>query len=362
MSFDRLSTMQEIADQAGVSRMTVSLALRNSPKISAATAGRIRSVAERLGYRPNPLVSALMTQLRDQKAIRKPSTIAYVTAYPTASGWREPGPFVEFFKGARKRAETLGYTLEEWWLRQPNLTEDRFSEILYTRNIHGLMIAPLPAGGGELHLKWQNFAVSTIAYSVTAPEIHRASNDQYGTITLALRELSKLGYRRIGLAITEEQDLRVKRKWSAGMLVYQQGIPVSQRVPLLLTRTPFPREFAAWFRKHQPEAVVSLANECVSLMSDLGSRVPEHAGFAQLALTNDDRKTAGVNQNSELVGAASIDLIDAQLRRNERGLPPFPKSLLIQGYWVPGPTVRPVDSPAVPRRDKRARVLNRVRR
>src|SRR5436190_12044397 len=122
MGFDRHPTMQQIADEAGVSRMAVSLALRNSPKISAETTRRIRDIANRLGYRPNPLASALMTQLRHSREIKRPSTLAYVTAYPTPDGWRGPGPFLEFFLGARKRAEELGYTLEEWWLRRPGLT------------------------------------------------------------------------------------------------------------------------------------------------------------------------------------------------------------------------------------------------
>ena len=334
--------MQQIADEAGVSRMSVSLAMRNSPKISPATAARIRAIAERLGYRPNPLVSALMTQLRHSKEVRKPSTIAYVTAYPTADGWRRTGPFVEFFEGARARAGALGYDLEEWWLRKPGLTEARLSDILYTRNIHGVLIAPLPLSGGEVNLDWQKFAGASIGYSLTAPLIHRASNDQYGTITTALRELTRLGYRRIGLAISEESDLRVKHYWSAGVLVYQQSIPFVERVPSLLTTGPFSKEFAGWFERYRPEVVLGLAQQCARVMSDLGVSAPGDAGFVHLALSKEDTGLAGMNQNSELVGAAAVDLIDAQLRRNERGVPKFPKSQLIPSYWVPGSSVREI--------------------
>lgn len=332
--------MQQIADEAGVSRMSVSLAMRNSPKISPATASRIRGIAERLGYRPNPLVSALMTQLRHSKAVRKPSTIAYVTGYPTADGWRQPGPFVDFFEGARARAGALGYELEEWWLRKPGLTETRFSEILYTRKIHGVLIAPLPLSGGAVNLDWEKFAGAGIGYSLTAPLIHRASNDQYGTITTALEELTRLGYRRIGLAIPAESDARVKHYWSAGILVYQQSIPFIERVPTLLTTGQFSKEFAGWFEQYRPDVVLGLSQQCARVMSDLGCRVPRDAGFVHLALSREDTALAGMNQNSELVGAAAIDLIDAQLRRNERGVPKFAKSQLIPSYWVPGPSVR----------------------
>jgi LacI family transcriptional regulator len=337
--------MQQIAEAAGVSRMAVSLALRNSPKISKPTTERIRRIAEELGYRPNPMVSALMTQLRHGREVRKPSVLAYVTAYPTEDGWRQPGPFVAFYEGAKHRAEVLGYVLDQWWLRRPGMTEQRFCDILFTRDIHGLIFAPLPGAGGALYLEWPRFASSAIAYSVTSPAIHRASNDQFGTITLALAELTRLGYRRIGLAITRENDERVRQKWSAGMLVHQQGIPPEERVPILRTTTPFQPAFAAWFRKHRPDAVLSLTEECVRILGELGVRVPDEVGFADLALTGADVEYAGVNQNSELVGAAAVDLVDAQLRRNERGIPAQPKTVLIPGVWVPGPTVRDLRPP-----------------
>jgi LacI family transcriptional regulator len=337
---ERPVTMQMIADEAGVSRMAVSLALRNSPKISAETRQRIHEIAQRFGYRPNPLVSALMTQLRDIRRVPRPTTLAYVTAHPTADGWRLPGPFVDFFEGAKSRAEALGYTLEEWWARKPGLSETRFSEILFNRNIHGLLVAPLPEGGSTLGIDWARFATGTIAFSLASPAIHRASNDQYQSIYAALTELGRLGYRRVGLAITNEQDVRVQRKWSAGYLVYHQSIAPERRVPSLLAATNFKDEFIEWYQQHQPEAVLSQDPLVPDYLRDLSVTVPTQAGFVHLALTEADRGFAGINQNSRLVGASAIDLVDAQLRRNERGVPVAPKTVLIQGRWVPGPTVR----------------------
>lgn len=339
-------TMQMIADKAGVSRMAVSLALRNSPKISPATRKRIREIAEELGYRPNPLVSALMTQLRDVRRVPRPTTLAYLTTYPTADGWRRPGPFVEFFEGAKVRAEALGYTLEEWWAAQPGMSEQRLSDILFNRNIHGLLVAPLPPGSSALHLEWTKFAAATIGFSLVEPAIPRASNDQYQSITVALQELSALGYKRIGLAITDEEDVRVQRKWSAGFLVHQQSLPAKQRVPSLRSDSSFASAFTEWFRKNEPDAILSQEPRCIEYLGRLGIQVPRDVGFAHLALTDSDTGLAGIHQNGRLVGASMIDLVDAQLRRNERGVPSVPKTVLVQGRWVPGPTVRDLNVPA----------------
>ncbi|RRJ98846.1 LacI family DNA-binding transcriptional regulator [Opitutaceae bacterium TAV3] len=53
--------MEAVARAAGVHRTTVSMALRGHPKLPEATRARIRELAERMGYRPNPLVQALMS-------------------------------------------------------------------------------------------------------------------------------------------------------------------------------------------------------------------------------------------------------------------------------------------------------------
>ena len=55
---------RRIAAEAGLSPSTVSLALRNSPKIPAATKQRIRKIAQRLGYRPDGKLTELMSHLR----------------------------------------------------------------------------------------------------------------------------------------------------------------------------------------------------------------------------------------------------------------------------------------------------------
>ncbi len=346
MNSEKQPTMQQIADVVGCSRMAVSLALRNSPKISAATSARIRKAAEELGYRPNPMVSALMTQLRHGRTVKRPTTIAYVTAYPTEDGWRQPGLFTEFHTGAKRRAEVLGYTIEEYWLRRPGLSEKRFCDVLFARNVLGLIIAPLPSGGATLSLDWPRFATAAIGYSVTSPSIHRASNDQYSTIRLAVAELTRLGYRRIGLALTRDGDERVKNNWSAGMLVEQSLIPMDRRVPVLLADGPFAAAFSAWFSHYRPDAILTQEWQCGRVLKELGVRVPEDVGIANLGVSAGEADWAGTNQNAELVGAAALDLVDAQLRRNEYGIPAQQKTVLIPGHWVAGPTVRDVTQTA----------------
>ena len=55
----RRTTIKDVAKVAGVHFTTVSLALRRHPSIPEATRERIRRVAERIGYAPDPVFGAL---------------------------------------------------------------------------------------------------------------------------------------------------------------------------------------------------------------------------------------------------------------------------------------------------------------
>ena len=56
----RRVTLADIARVCSVHVTTVSLALRNSPRLPAETRERIQSTARRLGYTPDPWLRALV--------------------------------------------------------------------------------------------------------------------------------------------------------------------------------------------------------------------------------------------------------------------------------------------------------------
>ena len=49
---------------------------------------------------------------------------------------------------------------------------------------------------------------------------------------------------------------------------------------------------------------------------------------------------SGIYQNGPAIGTAGADSLVAMLARNERGVPELPRTVLIQGDWAPGTTVR----------------------
>src|SRR5690349_594102 len=133
MSTIRQPTLQTIANAAGVSRMTVSRALRNDPVLPRQTRERIQKLARELGYRPNPLVATLMSQVRAARVPRQTLTIAHVTTTYPPGEWRRYFFTRECIEGATARAAEQGFTLEEFCIKEPGMTSRRMSQILRTR-------------------------------------------------------------------------------------------------------------------------------------------------------------------------------------------------------------------------------------
>jgi DNA-binding LacI/PurR family transcriptional regulator len=340
----RAPTMQAVAAASGVSVMTVSRALKNNPRISAATRQRVQETARRLGYRPNPLVSVLMSQLRGSRRKQYRPTIVFLTAYPERDIWRKTQRhMLRVFHGAERRCQQLGYELEPFWMAEPGMTPQRVFRILSTRSVPGIIVAPPPEHFARFDFPWECFACSSIAFTLKDPILHRATNDHFHSIELLLQKLNELGYRRIGLSLRCLDDTREDHRWIAGLTAYQFYQPVSDRVPPFLTDAWTFERFEKWFRRHRPDVVIGLHSKMnqITWLRKMGLRIPRDVGVAFLDHAEGvDPLLSGINQNAELVGAASVDLVVEQINNNERGVPAKRKIVMIEGEWVPGATVR----------------------
>ena len=321
------TTLQDVADQAGVSKSTVSRALKNHPRISKETCERIQALVKTLKYRPDPLIATWVKRRWDRKG-RGLETIAWLTAFPVKEDWKV-SPFTrEAFRGAEARAMERGYSLAHFWLRAPGMTAKRMSHILTSRGIRGVCIAPLPKGRSHLSLKWEDFSCATIGYSLSRPELHRASPHQLQGIEVALRALRHAGYRRIGVCIAQQVNLKVNFHWMAGVLLFQAQHGDTQ-IPLLLSASETnPKEFIRWFKQHRPEVLLG-SNEFVKRWIDqVGLSVP-----VALLAWYENAALPGVDQRAADVGEAAVDLIISQLQSNETGVPRVPRVVMVQGEW-----------------------------
>ena len=74
-------------------------------------------------------------------------------------------------------------------------------------------------------------------------------------------------------------------------------------------------------------------------MTVISIRVPEDVSLIHLAWDPQLKGWAGVDRQNEMIGARALDLVVEQLNANERGIPEFPKMVLVGDRWVDGRTV-----------------------
>lgn len=338
-----LATLQDVADRAGVHRSTVALALRDNPRISAATRQRVQAIARELGYQLNPLVAALMSTRRSGNPL-KHVTLAYVTAYPTRFGWRpEHHDRPDYFPGAEKRAADFGYKLEHFWLREPGMSPARFCDILTARGIHGLVIGRLPPGEHALELEWRRFSCIALGMTLQSPVLHHITENHFEAASLGMRRCIDRGYRRIGFVFSEANDSpRVGERWLSAYAGGQLRLARKDRIPVCPGDPASKAEFAEWFLAEKPDALlVTHARPVMGWLRELGREVPRDVGLIDLAGDHPELNCAGVYCDATKIGALAVEMLIGLLHRSEIGVPSLRHEVLLTGEWREGLTLPP---------------------
>lgn len=332
--------MTQVAQRAGVACSTVSKAFHNNQRIPEQTRIRIRKIAEEMGYTPNPVVSNLMAQLRHIRRRKTFETIAWITAFPERDIWESALSYREYYEGARNRALELGFNLEKFWFGDADWKGKRLSTILRTRSIRGVLIAPVPEVTLRIDLEWDDFAVATFGYSLREPLCHRVTNHQFHSMLRLLRRLDEGGFRRIGLVFNPMGNYRTGSNFTAGMITYQLHIPPENRIPFLYTSELTSQQFNDWYIQHKPEVLIAHRQVISPHLAANNIRTPEDVSVAYLVVGREDKESAGIFQRSQYIGVAAVELIAEQLYENRLGIPACQKTILVEGEYKEGASVR----------------------
>lgn len=338
----RRTTIRDIAQAAGVHYATVSRALQDNPKIAPETRKRIHEFAEKLGYVPDPMLSALTTYRSQIRATHYRATIAWVTNDFTREGWRSCEVFDLYHKGARERARELGYQLDDFWLREPSMRWKRASDILIARGITGLILAPQPRPKMRIRLDWEHLSAVALGYSIVAPQLHVVTNDQFHAVVTVVRKARSRGYRRLALIVSRSGDLRIDHGWTGGFLAQQQFWAEKDRLPILSSDGITSDSLKEWIQRYKPDAIIS-NTWLIGLLKNAGYGIPNDIGFASYTLDSDAMRgsCSGVDENPWATGAAAIDVLVGILNRGERGIQKTDQCVLVKGIWREGATLPP---------------------
>lgn len=335
-------TLQQIAERASLSRMAVSMALRNHPRVSAATKERVQALAREMGYRPNPLLGILMSSVRRGSSSQATVTLAFISGETKAALASQPHRSFHP-DGVKNRALALGYKFERFWLMDSGMNAARLEKTLLARNIQGIVFGIWDEPEPKLQWNWDNFACGRLSSDANLPLFHSCESDLQSHLRMAWEKAKGRGFKRIAMVVDGVTD-RLRNYTLRGTFLALQSLePARQRVPLYL-----PGEgkhwsqpaFTGWMRQHRPDIVLAYNMEIYDWLLKSGWQIPDEVSFIFFGGRRLGHTWSCVVTDNEALTANAVDLVDGMLHRNDRGVPSHPHRIVTRGIWHPGDTFR----------------------
>jgi LacI family transcriptional regulator len=333
--------MKDVADALGYSTMTVSLALRNNPRIPDETRKKIIQQADKMGYRPNPFVASLVAW-RKNPGSTNADTLVVLTKFGVPPGeWKRDenkGFYRRLWKGLEARAAELGFHLEEIPSTGVDDEGRTLTRILRTRGIRGVILFP----GGKFEqdypaLDWKYFVPVAIAFHSSDLPVHRVASNHSMAIDVALHYLDRRGYRRPGLMLTPTFDARINYAMTGRFLAWQHTVPKSRRVPLIEKHSEFidQKTFSIWLGKYRPDVILSPNADHYHWLQKIGPKFSNETAFIHLA-KEETGSLSGVDLRTTEAGRTVIDILARELYLNRFGIPEVPELILVSCEWREG--------------------------
>ena len=188
-SLVRKVTLQDLAEQLGVARSTVSRALRDDLQISAATRARVRRLAHEAGYHPNAAARALTHRSSGAIGLVLPRSARFVFANPY---------FSDLLDGIASVAEPDGFPLLVSASRRPD-----YARWLQEGRVDGLIALGSSLSQADLELleglAQTGAAIALIGPPATPSTLRVVACDERPGIECACEHLRHAGHTRVAL-------------------------------------------------------------------------------------------------------------------------------------------------------------------
>lgn len=341
----RITTLADIAAKAGVSKSTVSLALRGDKRVTQATKDLVAQTAAKLDYRPDPLVARMAA--RRWQTPRHTINVAYLINRPFSTHSRIPGesntPELTL-DGIKETADQLGYHVEPLALSEYSGAKP-LMRVLTARNIRGIILGNIRNPAALQAINWSQFSVVGCISSLLNFNFDRIDANPFDTMTAAYLRAKNAGYRRIAFATFDESVSQDERMRQAAYVYSQSandtdlGLPLFKALPNeSIDQSELP--FIRWLQDSRPDCIIGTTSIFSWWLQKHDYRQPQDIGFIALMDNNQLINRTRFEIPYRELGTVAMKTLDSAIRLNQCGAVANPKTIFIDSVWCPGTTIR----------------------
>ena len=310
--------MRDVARRAGnVHPSTVSLALRNSPRISAKVRAKIHRAAEQIGFRRDPLLDAFNQHRLKVVPHRSARHIAIISDFSSLEELTRSPHHAAARAGAMAAAARLHCQLDFFFCGPGQPHPRRLNSVLEARGIHARLLFGVRTRFAATDFTGsRNFTVAIDSLQLDTP-LYRVTPDYREATRLLWRRAWAQGHRRIAIirsnvpAITEDRAI-------AGFLLEQARHPQATALPLFTLTSEHGNKthLEDWLRSHRPEAIIHASVARKSLGAALTRKNIPRFVFDAL-----DATEPGIFPNYDEVGRRAVEQLLTLMQTNQQGPP-----------------------------------------
>lgn len=332
--------MKDVAKKAGVHQTTVSLALRNHPSLPKSTRERIQNLANEMGYRPDPALSALVAYRQATKNQPTEQVIAWIINLQDPSRFENNHIHKNLVEGAKERAKELGYKLDLFWYGSEYKDCKSLNRVLKARGIQGVIFGAFDYRDEPFELDWDHFSVMKINQVPRNLNFDAILCNQIEAVSLAIDDLQRVGAKRFGIALSEFEEVNKQFMFGAGFYANRRKInPENWIEPFYFSHSADYSEnvipsVLEWAREQKLDAIISNWNNIDEVAHTL-TEDGNPCRFVPLDANERTREFGGINQDHRESGRRAIDMAVGQIKTFRRGLVSSPSTALITPKLIP---------------------------
>lgn len=316
----RPPSLRNVAELAGVSPATASMALRGLARVPAATRAVVEHAAAELGYIRDPEIGHVLARSR-RKSVTARETIVFLSEIPIGTKPDPRAPWlIDMRREAAAAAHLLGCELETEVIPPKPAAMRELGRRLWGRGIRGILVGPMTlADEARIEMDWGKFSAVEIGTTLKHPSLHRVERLFFEDCRELYELLRSKGRRRIGIALDARRRFIMRDIPEATMLLHLQRDPSSEHVAPLPPDAWNRAGFLAWMKNEKPDCIVVYDDDPIHWLKSAPANMRAGVGTAYLSVSKPEQ--TGLVPDVATMVRESVGMLHWMIQTGERGIP-----------------------------------------